>query len=134
VTRETNTDRIRQGIEAFNRGDHEAMLALLTEDVEWKRVDGLPETGGELHGRAAVRAFMQPEVFAAGRLEPLEMVSGDDVVLLKAVFHATGAASGIELGVETYAVYRVNSEGLAWRVENWRERADAERSSGLRFS
>ena len=51
-------------------------------------------TGGVLHGRAAVRAFMQPEVFAAGRFEPLEMVSGDDVVLIRAIFHATGAASG----------------------------------------
>ena len=129
----TAGERIRRGIDAFNAGDHEALLALLSEDVEWKRVDGLPETGGVLHGRAAVRAFMQPEVFAAGRFEPLEMVSGDDVVLVRAIFHATGAARGIELGVETYTVYRVNSEGLLWRVESWRERADAERSSGLQF-
>jgi ketosteroid isomerase-like protein len=132
VARPTNADRIRDGIDAFNRGDHEALLALVTEDVEWKRVDGLPDSG-VIHGKEEVRRFLQPEVFAAGRLEPREIVSGDDVVLIHAVFHATGAASGIELDVETYAVYGMNAEGLVWRVENWRERADAERASGLRL-
>jgi len=34
--------------------------------------------------------------------------------------------------VESYIVYRIR-DGLAWRVENWRRREDAERSSGLKF-
>ena len=67
VTRPTNTELIRAGIEAFNRGDSEAILETLTEDVEWKRVDGLPDGGGVLHGREAVREFLKPDVFAAER-------------------------------------------------------------------
>jgi ketosteroid isomerase-like protein len=124
---------IRLGIEAFNRGDFEAALDRMTEDVQWKRVDGLPDTADEIRGRAALREHLEPDVFAAGRLDVVEMVEGDGVILVHGVFHATGAGSGIEIDTQTYAVYRVTPEGLAWRIENWRERADAERSSGLRL-
>ncbi len=127
-----NTRRLQKGIEAFNRGDHEALLALLSENVEWKRVDGLPDEGGEIRGREAVREFLKPEVFAAARFEPLEIFEAGDTVLARARFDARGAGSGIELGVETYVVYRFE-DGLVRRVENWRRREDAERSSGLRF-
>jgi ketosteroid isomerase-like protein len=131
VAESTNLDRIRKGIEAFNRGDWEAIVGALTEDVEWKRVDGLPDGGGVLHGREAVRQFLQPEVFAAVEFEVLEVVEGDDVIMVHGVFRATGAASGIVLDIEAYTVYKLTDEGLAWRVENWNE---AERSAGLRFA
>ena len=60
------------------------------------------------------------------------MVEGEDVIMVRGVFRATGAASGIVLEVEASTVYKLNDEGLAWRVENWNDRADAERSAGLR--
>ena len=54
------TGRVREvidaGVAAFNGEDHERLISLLTEDVEWKRVDGLPDRGGVLHGRDQVRA------------------------------------------------------------------------------
>jgi ketosteroid isomerase-like protein len=134
MARPTNLDRIRAGIDAFNRGDWEAIAGALTEDVEWQRVDVLPDGGGVLRGREAVRRFLQPDVFAAARFEALEVVEGDDVVMVHGVFRATGASSGIELDVEAYTVYKLNDEGLAWRVENWNERAKAESSAGLRFA
>ncbi|MDX6583995.1 MAG: SnoaL-like domain [Solirubrobacterales bacterium] len=121
---------IEKGIEAFNADDPEGVLALLTQDVEWKRVDGLPDEGGVLHGHEEVRAFLEPEVFDRARFETLEMVERGDTAIVHGVFHARGVGSGIELDVETYVVYRLR-DGLACRVENWRTRADAERSSGL---
>lgn len=128
------SERIRDGIEAFNRGDHEAVLEFVTDDIEWKRVDGLPEGDDEIHGREALLEHLKPDVFAAGRFQPAELVEGDDVVLVRGVFQATGAGSGIEIDTEAFTVYKVTPEGLAWRIENWRTREDAERSSGLRFS
>lgn len=126
------SERVSEGIEAFNRGDHDALLAMLAADVEWKRVDGLPDEGGTIRGRDAVREFLEPEVFSAARFEPLEMVESGDTVLVHGRFHARGAGSGIELDVDTYVVY-VLEDGLTRRVENWRRREDAERSSGLRL-
>ena len=126
------SELIEAGVHAFNGEDHERLLDLLTEDVEWKRVDGLPDEGGTLHGREEVRAFLEPEVFDRSRFEVLEVVEGEDIALVHGVFHARGAGSGIELDVETYVVYFVR-DGRSHRVENWRRREDAERSSGLRL-
>ena len=134
MARPSNLDLIREGIDAFNRGDWEVIVGALAEDVEWKRVEGLPDGGGVLHGREAVRRFLQPDVFAASRFDVLEVVEGDDVIMVHGVFRATGAASGIVLDVETYTVYKLSDEGLAWRVESWNERARAESSAGLRFA
>jgi len=124
------SELIKAGTEAFNRGDHEAVLALLADDVEWKRVDGLPDEGGTLRGKDAIRAWLEPEVFAEARVEPLEFAEAGDTVLMRSRFHARGAGSGIELNVEAYTVYRVR-DGLAYRVENWARLEDAERSAGL---
>ena len=84
-------------------------------------------------GKDAIRAWLEPDVFAEARLEPLEFAENDDSVLMRSRFHARGAASGIELDVESYAVDRVR-DGLAWRVENWARREDAERAAGLSLS
>ena len=124
--------RIRQGVAAFNEHDVDGVLSFVTDDVEWKRVDGLPDEGGTLHGREAVRAFLEPEVFDRSRFEVLEVVEAEDTALVHGVFHARGAGSGIELDVEAYVVYFVR-DGRAYRVESWRRREDAERSSGLRL-
>ena len=126
-----HADRIGAAIEAYNAGEFERFLETLAEDVEWKRVDGLPDEGGTIYGRDAVRELFRPEAWARQRFEPLQIVEEGDTVLVHGLFHAEGAGSGIVLGVETYAVYRFNADGLAHRVENWREREDAERSSGL---
>ena len=135
MAEESSGDRIRRGIEAFNAGDHDGVLELLANDVEWKRVEGLPDTGaGWLHGKEAVRRFLEPEVFDVARIEALEVVEDGSTVLIRAIFHARGAGSGIEMTTQTFLVYTLNAEGLAERVENWRTREDAERSSGLRFA
>jgi ketosteroid isomerase-like protein len=129
----SNADRVRAGIEAYNAGDFEAVLATVSEDVTWKRVDGLPDEGGTLHGRDAVRELFRPEAWSRQRIDPLELVESGDTVLLRGLFHAEGAGSGIELNVETHVVYRFGADGLAHTVENWRDREDAERSAGLQF-
>ena len=125
---------IEAGVEAFNGSDHERLLSMVTEDVEWKRVDGLPdESGGWLHGREELRELLAPDAFDRAHFEVVEMVEGEGVALVHGVFHARGAGSGIELTVDAYTVYFVR-DGLAYRVESWRQREDAERSSGLRLT
>jgi hypothetical protein len=53
--------------------------------------------------------------------------------MLRGRVRARGAASGVELEVESYVVYLLR-DGLAYRVETYRDREDAERSAGLRFA
>lgn len=121
---------VREAIDAFNRHDVEAVLARVTEDVEWQRVDGLPETGGVIRGREAVRDFMRPDVFERMTLEPVAIAEDDDTALAHVRVNARGAASGIELEIESYVVYRFAGE-LTRRLENYSSRETAERAANL---
>jgi ketosteroid isomerase-like protein len=125
---------VRGTIAAYNSGDFERVLSAFSEDVTWKRVDGLPDEGGTIHGRDALRELFLPDAWSRQRFEPLELVERGDTVLVRGIFHAVGAGSGIGLDVEAYTVYRFGTDGLAHTVEHWRKREDAERSSGLRFA
>src|SRR5688500_4422407 len=127
-----NSALILEGLDAFNRHDVEAMLALLTEDVEWQRVDGLPDGGGLIHGRDAVRELMRPDVFERMRGEPREIVEGGDAALVDSRVTAIGAASGVELEVDTSRAYRFE-QGVVSRVENYTKRENAERATNLRL-
>jgi ketosteroid isomerase-like protein len=127
-----NSALIRESIDAFNRHDVEAVLASVTEDVEWQRVDGLPDGGGVIRGREAVRALMEPNAFERMTAEPREIVESGDVALVALRVTALGAASGVELEVDAFVVYRFEN-GLARRVENYTVREDAERAAGLRL-
>src|SRR5262245_3151633 len=92
----TLRELIADGLDAFNRGDYDAVVAQMSENVEFKRVDGLPDQD-VLRGRAAVRAFYEPNVFDRTSAELVRMIEGEDVALAQIVFHARGAGSGIEL-------------------------------------
>jgi ketosteroid isomerase-like protein len=124
--------RVLEGIEAFNSRDFERVLEFVADDVEHKRIDGSPDEHDVVRGRDAMREFMLPDVFESQRLEPVAIVDDDDTVLVRVIFHARGAASGMELDVESFLVYKVE-DGLIRRMESWRKLADAERSSGLRL-
>ncbi len=127
------TERVRRGVDAFNRADLEAMLSECTEDVEIKRIDGSPDENHTVHGREGMAEYMKPVVFSNQHLEVLEIVEDGKVAAARCTFRATGTGSGIEVEAEAYVVY-FTEDGLVRRVENWRRREDAERVSGLRFS
>jgi ketosteroid isomerase-like protein len=83
---DNNLDIVRQGYEAFGRGDINGLLDLLDEQVLWV-APGPPElaTSGRRTGRQAVGEFFTKvnEVFDIQRFEPKEfIVQGDRVVVL----------------------------------------------------
>jgi ketosteroid isomerase-like protein len=55
---EANVSVIRQVEAAFNRGDLDAMLALLSPDVEWEISENNP-AARTLHGRDEIRAYLE---------------------------------------------------------------------------
>jgi uncharacterized protein len=82
----TPVDVVRAHFEAIKRHDRAALMATLTEDVDWQVVG--PETlafGGNFKGRAEVQRFFSA---AAGACEFLEFAAdrmiadGDTVVVL----------------------------------------------------
>jgi ketosteroid isomerase-like protein len=83
---EQNISIVRQGYEAFGRGDIQALLNLLAEDVEWTSSGptDLP-TAGTRRGRQQVAEFFTAvnELFTFERFEPKTFIAeGERVVVL----------------------------------------------------
>jgi uncharacterized protein len=114
---------IRSAYEAYSRGDFEAVLALLDDDVEWRPPpDSLePEP---LRGREAVREYLAPNLFEEQRAEPKEILEQGDRVLVVARTKIRGAASGIEIEETTFHVWTVVEE-RALRFETFSDRDQA---------
>ncbi len=69
---------VRRAYCLFNERRIDALLALMTEDVEWPNVAG----GTVLHGREAIRPYWEAQFAAADpRVDPTEFRQvGDDLV------------------------------------------------------
>lgn len=52
---QANVDALKGGYDAFARGDIEAVLELMTDDVEWVET-GVTPSRGRYHGKEAVRS------------------------------------------------------------------------------
>ncbi len=113
--------RIRDAYEAFNRGDFDAAVEHLHSDVVFHRVADF-ETA--IKGRDAVRANLEPDVFATQRGEILETEAAGDCVIARVVFHATGAGSGIEMADEAWHLWRMR-DGLAVEFRYFDTREEA---------
>src|SRR5687767_2865263 len=97
MSEQQNLEVVRRGYEAFGRGDLDALLSLLDENVEW-RSPGPPElaTAGERRGRQQVAQFFDAvnQLFEVIRFEPRTFMADGDRVLVvgeeSALFRATG--------------------------------------------
>jgi ketosteroid isomerase-like protein len=104
---------LRRIYEAFNRGDFDTAIAMAHPEIEY-----VPPGGqSSLRGAEAVRAWMEPDAFEDNQVEPLEFSIHDNKVLVRQHATARGAGSGIELDMEIWAVWTLNDDGLATRLE-----------------
>ncbi len=120
---------LRRIYEAFNRGDFDAAIAVVHPEIEVVPVGGQ----SSLRGAEAVRAWMEPDAFDEQQIEPLEFSIQGNKVLVRQHTRARGAGSGIELDVEIWAVWTLNDDGLATRVEGYlpHQEAEALEAAGL---
>ena len=86
MSEQQNLEVVRRGYEAFGRGDIQALLDLLADDIEWVS-PGPPElpTAGNRRGRQQVAQFFQAvdQIFEIQQFEPKAFVAqGDRVVVL----------------------------------------------------
>jgi ketosteroid isomerase-like protein len=121
---------LRRGYEAFNRGDFDAAMAVVHPEIEF----ALPGRRLPLSGKEAVRAWMEPDAFEEQEIEPLEFTVKGDKVLVRTRVRARGAGSGMALEVQVCAVWTLDADGLATRVETFGvgEEAKALEAAGLR--
>ena len=54
-----NIKIVREAAAAFNRGDLDAWSEYWAEDIDYRAVEGAPDDHGPIHGKDAMRAYMQ---------------------------------------------------------------------------
>ncbi len=122
--------RMRRAYEAFNRGDFDAAMEMVDPGFEFVRRPGgmQPLSGGD-----AFRGWMEPDAFAENVVEPVDIRTRGDKMLVRQRARALGAGSGIEVRNETWAVWTVNAAGRATRLEVFQadEEAQAREAAGL---
>ena len=129
-----NVEIVRRFIEAFYRGDREAVEALFHPEVEWHTITG-PLLGVEsLHGREGTLRFLfeqLPEAvagFQAGLKDLRESSSGQ--VLALAHYEGRGVSSGAVVEMSATQLYRFDA-GLIVFFHDFASHAEALAAAGL---
>ncbi len=83
---------MRKAIDAFNRHDTEAMLALGSEDFVYDWTRSIAPNRGTYRGLAGIREFVEDQwsAFEEVRIEPSEFVARGRHVVVPATVHGLG--------------------------------------------
>jgi uncharacterized protein len=130
---EENVKIVRDVAEAFSRGDLDAWIEYCTDDIDYRAIEGAPDDHGPIHGKDAVRAYVQDwqDTFDDLTSEPVELIdAGEDNVV--AVFRNRGRAklSGVETELTYAALYTFRDGKVARGREYW-TREEALEAAGL---
>jgi len=120
-------DIARRGIDAFNRGDVEALAADTTEDVElFPALAGAVEGGG-FHGRAGIEAYFQITAETWGEFRVLAedfYDLGDGVLVVGRIW---GRGKGSRVPVEAPNAIVMDFRGAkVWRIHSYFDQAEAQ--------
>ena len=90
-----NVGVVKQGFEAFGRGDLDAVAETFDEQVEWWSSEELPN-GGKIQGRdAVIQSFAAiGEDWDDFTLEPEQFLDAGDWVAVRGTYRAKAKASG----------------------------------------
>jgi ketosteroid isomerase-like protein len=108
-------EKLRRAYEAFSRGHFDAANEIAHPEIEFVRAGGQ----STIRGARAFRAWMEPDALEDLRIEPLEFRPNGDKVLVRQRSRARGAGSGMELDEETWAVWTLDEDGRALRLEGF---------------
>jgi ketosteroid isomerase-like protein len=103
-----NIELFRTGLEAWNRGDYEAIVEMCHPEVEWTFSDRLPDATGHISGKADVRRFFETftEDWSEISIRAERVADPGPNVVADVAFHARGR-DGIEVSMTFVHVWTV---------------------------
>jgi ketosteroid isomerase-like protein len=129
-----NVERIRESVEALNRGDVDAAFDLIHPDAEWETLDLFPDAG-TYRGAEGVREFFRTwwDAFPGLQLHLGECAAvGDDQVIAALRVSGEGAESGA--GVQSPEFFQLfeSRDGQLIRARMFQTKAEALEAARLR--
>lgn len=121
---QANVELVKSCYDAFGRGDIPAILAVLTEDIEWTTLgEGVP-TAGTHRGTSGVARFfeMVGKTWNFTAFEPSEYVATGDTVAVIGRYAAIALATGKPVASEWVMVWKVRDG----KVSYFREYSDTQ--------
>jgi ketosteroid isomerase-like protein len=102
---------LREGLEAWNRGDSEAILSLLARDVRIRLSGAFAGLGPEYHGHQGYLKFWREfrNMWETLEVQPEEMEMIDGLLLAAVRFRGKGR-EGIEVDQVFYFVFEFNED------------------------
>ena len=127
-----NVEVVKRVLDAFNRGDLDAMLAEHDPELEWRPAFGGAMLGGASYrGQSGFREYWRDVQGAWGQTFrfDLEMFNhyGDTVVV---VGRGEGRAEGVEVGQPFAMLFRLRRGKIVF-AQTYTDPADALRAAGL---
>jgi ketosteroid isomerase-like protein len=115
-----NVEIARAAIDAWNRGDVDAMLAKAAPEFEFVPAIATVVEGGIVRGEDAFRSFFENlgETWESFRIEPNEYRDLGDRVLALGRVQAKGRGSGLELD-QPWAILLTLREGEYVRIDSF---------------
>jgi limonene-1,2-epoxide hydrolase len=130
MTDEEMIAALRRFLDAFNRGDFEAVVQLVHPEIELVRQGGM----SSIKGVPALREWMEPDAIEEQRFEPLDFRVNGDKVFVRVHATGRGAGSGIEIDFVICGVFTLDDHGLVKEVQAFlpHEEVEALEAAGLR--
>ena len=131
---EENVEIVLRVADAHTRRDVDALLAILSPDVEWEDPVWWTESMRVYKGHQEVREWFERalvEPWESFRVEAEEVIPvGDDRVVAGGFVRGRGRGSGVETEVRGWLVFWIE-DGLITRRCLFRDRAEALEAAGL---
>lgn len=128
-----NVAAVEAAYEAFARGGLERFLEHWTDDLDHRSIEGAPDDRGPIHGRLAMRAYVQDwiDVFDNFRIEPVELIDvGENTVVAVLRFGGHAKLSGVETD-QTFGIVFSIRDGRIARGREYPTRDEALEAAGL---
>jgi ketosteroid isomerase-like protein len=128
-----NVAVVEEAYEALANAGLDRFLDHWSDDLDHRSIKGAPDDRGPIHGKDAMRAYVQDwmDTFDEFRIEPVELIdTGDGVVFAVVRYGGRAQLSGIELD-ETFAVVFTIRDHKIARGREYATRAEALEAAGL---
>jgi len=130
-----NVETVRQGYEAFNRGDVEWMVAQLDPEIVWEEAAEVPGSSS-YRGIREVRGYLESfaQQWEEIRFEPERILDAEEQIGALVRMVARGRASGAQVDARLAHLYELREgRGMSvLRVRTFFDREKALEAAGLR--